>query len=622
MSRTVFTYSVKVYPNVFSCVCKNTETGKLHVFEISERSNQSDELYEFFSNGKHPKAPLFCGYGNFGYDDIIIAYFLEWHKDRPLWSSFVYDIFKFSDKLIKYNEERPEGDNPFIRYVKEKCFYSMDLMRMLFSSKRRTGLKFVQVVMNHDDIQEFNNGLKDNVPGDMIDSLLECHISDVNSIEELLNKRKEDVAQRLFIQEKWRINCLSMNNAKIAEEYLAKKCMRTMRIDRKALDVMRSHADTVDLKDVILPFVKYDHPKLQAVLNDIKNQTVSTTEKNGYENKFCIMNTVYSVGMGGIHSINTPGIFKPADDEYIQHLDAASQYPTLLIEWNFAPRHLKGFRELFVDVRASRLDAKHSGDNMTNRFLKDVLNIPIGKMYNNTSWMYDPKNAIGIRLNSQLILLMLIDRLLKLNVKIIQANTDGIVFLAKKKYKEQIQEQVKEIESLTRLTFEGCEYKAFYQYSCNDYFCVLTDNSIEKRGIFVTHTDVDKGMAPLIVPKAVINYFTTVQPVEGYIRSCTDITDFLMSQRVSRKYSMIYEHDPVQRINRWYASMNGRKLYRVEGDTWSDVLAKTGVTILNKFDNKPISERRINYQYYIEEACKIIRDMTQVQLSLFPDEDL
>jgi hypothetical protein len=46
------------------------------------------------------------------------------------------------------------------------------------------------------------------------------------------------------------------------------------------------------------------------------------------------------------------------------------------------------------------------------------------------------------------------------------------------------------------------------------------------------------------------------------------------------------------------------------------------VTILNKFDDIPITERHINYQYYIEEANKIIRDFTQVQLSLFADEDL
>lgn len=297
-------------------------------------------------------------------------------------------------------------------------------------------------------------------------------------------------------------------------------------------------------------------------------------------------------------------------------------YPSLLIEWNFAPQHLKGFRELFSDIKVERLEAKHTGQKLKNQFLKIVLNSVTGKMQAPTSWMYDPYNVFRIRINGQLILLMLVDRLLKLNVKIIQVNTDGVMFVAKKKDRNQIESYVKQVEDLTRLTFEGDEYKAFYQYAVNDYFGILNDDSVEEKGMFITHTTIGKGMAPLIIPKAVINYFKTGQSVRDYITGCTDIKDFLMSQRVDRKFKVLYGYDPVQQINRWYASTNGRKLYKVDGDSYHNMLAKSGVTILNKFDDIPITERHINYQYYIEEANKIIRDFTQVQLSLFADEDL
>lgn len=243
-------------------------------------------------------------------------------------------------------------------------------------------------------------------------------------------------------------------------------------------------------------------------------------------------------------------------------------------------------------------------------------------MQSPNSWMYDPKSIFKIRINCQLFLLMLIDRLLKVNAKIIQVNTDGVVFIAKKDKKEQIHEYVKEVENISKLTFDGDEYNEFYQYSVNDYFCTLSDGSVEKRGIFITHTTIDKGLSPLIIPKAVINYFLTGQTIRDFITSSTDIKDFLMSQRVDKKFKIIYGDEPVQRINRWYASTNGRKLYKVDGDSYSNMLVKSGVTILNKFDDIPIAERHINYQYYIEEANKIIRDLTQVQLSLFADEDL
>lgn len=97
-----------------------------------------------------------------------------------------------------------------------------------------------------------------------------------------------------------------------------------------------------------------------------------------------------------------------------------------------------------------------------------------------------------------------------------------------------------------------------------------------------------------------------------------------MSQRVDRKFKVLYGYEPVQQINRWYASINGRKLYKVDKETgsYSNMLVKSGVTILNKFDDIPITQRHVNYQYYIGEANNIIRDLTQVQLSLFADEDL
>lgn len=620
--RPVFVYDIEVFPNVFHCACKNTETKKYHLFEISSRKNQSEELYRFFGMGKHPKAPLFCGYNNHDYDDTVINYFIELFKQNKVWTDLVYTIFKFSNDLIKFNNEHGGGPNPFSRYKGNRYFHSMDLIRMLFASKLRVGLKSLQITMNYPNVLEFEGGFGESLPEDKIDDMITYNINDVDSTEELLNRCEKDVELRLFIEKEWGIDCLSMNSVKLAEEYLAKECMKIMKIDRKTLNEMRSPADTVKLNEVILPFIKFDHPKLQEVLEDMKKQEVSTLERKGYENKFCIRNVVYSVGVGGIHSINTPGIFKPAEDEYCGHLDVASLYPSLLIEWNFAPQHLKGFRELFSDIKVERLEAKHTGQKLKNQFLKIVLNSVTGKMQAPTSWMYDPYNVFRIRINGQLILLMLVDRLLKLNVKIIQVNTDGVMFVAKKKDRNQIESYVKEVEDLTKLTFEGDEYKAFYQYAVNDYFGILNDDSVEEKGMFITHTTIGKGMAPLIIPKAVINYFKTGQSVRDYITGCTDIKDFLMSQRVDRKFKVLYGYDPVQQINRWYASTNGRKLYKVDGDSYHNMLAKSGVTILNKFDDIPITERHINYQYYIEEANKIIRDFTQVQLSLFADEDL
>ena len=47
------------------------------------------------------------------------------------------------------------------------------------------------------------------------------------------------------------------------------------------------------------------------------------------------------------------------------------------------------------------------------------------------------------------------------------------------------------------------------------------------------------------------------------------------------------------------------------------MLKDSGVTILNTFDDIPIEARKINYNYYIGEAEKIVNSFVHQQLELF-----
>lgn len=303
-------------------------------------------------------------------------------------------------------------------------------------------------------------------------------------------------------------------------------------------------------------------------------------------------------------------------------LSRSAMYPSLLIEYQWGPRHLgKLFCDLFSGLKIERLEAKHTkGQEAKNMFLKIVLNAPTGKMQQEVSWMYDPFNVFKIRINGQLILLLLVDRLLDLGCEIIQCNTDGVVYKAKKSLKQSISNAISEVEKLTRLEFESDEYEAFYQYAINDYFGVLKGGKIEKKGMFITDTNLGKGLSPVIIPKAVIEYFVHNTPVTETIEKDRDIRDFLMSQAVDKKFKVVHGDKPVQRINRFYASTNGEYLFKENPDDNRDktnMLTKSGVTILNKFDDLPIENRKINYRYYVSEAKKIIADFTEQQLELF-----
>ena len=623
-NSVVIVYDIEIFPNVFHCTCKDTETNKLYFFEISNRKNQLTELVDFFFF-KNTGDKMFCGYNNKHYDDVIINYLIDFYykMDSLSYLKICNSLFNLSSTIVTSEE----GDtSKFKRWKYAKYFYSMDLLTMLFSSKLRVGLKEMQVTMHYKNVEEYSGDFSQFLPDSEIDNMIEYNINDVESTTELLNRLKDDVQLRLFIEKEYGIDALSMDSVKFGETLLLKKYCEETRLSEQYVKTLRSPMDYIPLKDVILPFISYKNPKLQDVLEDMKSQIVYSKERKGYEKKFVLSNVRYSIGVGGIHSLHTPRIFVPNDNEFIGHSDVASMYPSFIIKYKWIPRHLgKEFWQVYSQIYKERIEAKHSGQKLKNLALKLTLNSVTGKMQQETSWMYDPFSVFKIRINGQLILLMLVDRLLELNCKIVQVNTDGVMYIAQKTQRKAVQEAVSEVERLTQLTFESDDYEAFYQYAINDYFGVEKGYSqshdpklIEKKGMFITDPRLGKGLAPAIIPKAVINYFLTKQPTSEYIKNSKNIEDFLMYQRVDKKFKVLHGDVPIQRINRFYASTNDYSLFKVDPTgKVANMLTKSGVTILNKMNDIPIEGRHLNYQYYISEANKIISEFVYQQLELF-----
>ena len=623
-------YDIEVFPNTFHCVLLNTDNEELYKFEISERKNQIRELVQFFTNPKY----LLCGYNNKHYDDVVINYIID-YIDIMLCKS-IYDVtlslFNLSQTIINLEDG---NISKIKRWKYANYFESMDLLTMMFSSKLRVGLKSMQITMQYQNVQEYSGDFGSFLPKDKIDEMISYNINDVKSTYSLFNYlvKNGDIDLRLFIEQEYGFNALSMDSVKFGETLIAKKVCEELHINKRQLEQMRSPMDNIPLKDVILPFIRYKNPKFQEALEDMKKQVVSSKnrkpgEKN-YENKFVVSGVRYSIGVGGIHSLNEPRIYVPKEDEYLGHLDVASMYPSFIVRYGWFPRHLgKAGLAVYTQIYHERIQAKHSGQKQKNLALKLTLNSVTGKMQQETSWMYDPYSVFKIRINGQLILLMLADLLLQHSCEIVQVNTDGVMFIAKKAYKDAIMESVAKLEQLTKLSFEADSYEAFYQFAVNDYFGVVDGFSqsrnpklIEKKGMFITEPVLGKGLAPTIIPEAVINYFVYNIPVEDTIRNCDDIRKFLMSQRVDKKFKVEYNDKYIQRINRWYASTNGCYLYTVDESKtpvkYSNLLKKSGVTILNYIDDISTKNRKINYPYYISEARKIIDQLVCRQLDLF-----
>lgn len=188
----------------------------------------------------------------------------------------------------------------------------------------------------------------------------------------------------------------------------------------------------IDLSKVILPIVKFDTPILQEVLKDMKSQTVSPGRK-GYEKHFILDGLEYCVGVGGIHTVNKPEEVIPSNDQILSDIDVASLYPSMIIEHEFYPQHLgREFLEVYSQIKNERIEAKHNGNKIKNETLKLALNGLSGNLQNEHNFCYSPFTVMQIRINGQLLLLMLAERLIAIGCKIVQANTDGLFVLRPK----------------------------------------------------------------------------------------------------------------------------------------------------------------------------------------------
>lgn len=684
--KAVFVFDIEVFQNIFHCSVKDTETNTIYKFEISERKNQLRELVKFFKQvdkyitwGEYYTTTrqiesniIFCGYNNLHYDNPIINYIIEYEDTLMNHNVFTIcsSIFNLSKTITTSKEDNIDA---WKHWKYQIWFDTFDILTMLYSNKLRVGLKEIQVTMQYPNVQEFVCDWTKPLPLEDFDSMIDYNINDIESTSELLNRCKKDVDLRIAIEDEYGVRVLSKDSVNIGMKILTQKYLEKTGLTWWDIEGLRSPMDYIPLKDIILPFIKYDSPILNRVLEDMKSQVVSPGRK-GYENNFVFAGLRYTVGVGGIHSKNDPEIIIPKEDEMLIDIDVASLYPSILIEYGFYPKHLgPEFLEVYSQIKNERIEAKHNGDKVKNETLKLALNGLSGNLQNEHNFCYSPEAVMKIRINGQLLLLMLAEKLTQVGCRIIQANTDGLFVLLKKDNYQQINTICRNWEQLTKLTLEEERFEAMYQYAINDYIAVTTlypdmkkrflsgetiirkstkkpytcieeiqEDFIKTKGMFITKVLLGKGLSAKIIPEAIIKYFVDGIPVEQTIKECKDIKKFLMSEKTGKQWHVEYMNKEQQRTNRFYASTNGGYLwkwkdtghkegeiityiepyvgehkYKASARQYQNMLTASGVTLLNKFDDKPIEERKINYRYYLREALKIIEELQPRQLELF-----
>lgn len=412
-NKTVYIFDIEVFPNIFHCSVKNTETKEITHLEISSKRNDLMKIVDLFWQIKTEDQKsiwnknyttdlqfnvdkIMCGYNILHYDTPIINYIIDYHQimQYKTYREICQSIYNLNRLIIT------STDGNFTSWSKWKYkvyFESLDLLTMLYSQKLRVGLKEMQVTMQYHNVQEYDGDFCSDLPVSEIPNMVSYCDNDVNSTEALLYRCKKDIDLRIAIEDEYGVKVLNKDGVNIGMKIITQKYLEKTGQTWNQIKDLRSPCDQIPLKDVILPFVKFNTPVLQNLLSEIKELTVSPGRK-GLEKKFILGGVEHLFSVGGLHSVNKPEEIIPNENQILVDKDVTSLYPSMIIEHEFYPKHLgREFLEVYKQIKDERVAAKKAGDKIKNETLKLALNGLSGNLQNEHNFCYSPFTVMQIK---------------------------------------------------------------------------------------------------------------------------------------------------------------------------------------------------------------------------------
>ena len=459
-----------------------------------------------------------------------------------------------------------------------------------------------------------------------VPSMMHYNRNDVFIVCEVVRLYWQEIKLRYTISRSYKINAYNSSRSNMADELFNKFYSEFSNLQPYQWRGKKTERTIMSFKKVVFDNIKFKTKVLQDFLDDIKAVAITRTGKSDFERSVIIGETQYTIATGGLHTKDRPRNLKSklTDDGFIYvHYDIGSFYPSLICKYRIAPKHLDEgvFIKLVDYFRVTRLTAKRSEEPLVDGIPKEIvaeaLKIVINSIYGKFNYefgdLYDRMCTLRTTINGQLFILMLCEELELNGIPVVSGNTDGIVVKLYNNKKDKFNEITHNWEEYTGLTADSEEYSRYVCRDINNYIAQELDGKVDYKGDlnpYLYKENLQKGYDEPIVAEAVVEYFLHDKPVIETLYECRDILMFCKTQNIGRKYTACYidtEEHNIQRNVRFYVSNRGGNLFKKEiSGKLNNLCAGYKVTILNTLDDTSIEFRDINYNYYYQEAMKII----------------
>lgn len=359
---------------------------------------------------------------------------------------------------------------------------------------------------------------------------------------------------------------------------------------------------------------------------EIKSGIKFSDELKGLDIK--IGKSLYRMGIGGLHSKEKKQHFKASPGRWtITDHDVNSYYPTLMLLMNMypagtGPAFIEVFREIYntrLHAKAMQIKCEAAGDTegaenwkTISDGLKIVLNGTYGKLGSRYSFLFAPELMIRTTLSGQFALLMLIESFELSGIRVVSANTDGIVVVTPVGLEWLRDQCIKSWELKTCLETEATEYTAIYNANVNNYIAFKPDGKHKAKGWYGESGVVPKaspsGKSPGmdICNDAVLAYLRDGTPVAATIMACKDVRRFIVIKNANNPAGGAIEErtgENVGKALRYYFAVGVTTGFRYAGNG-NLVAGSTGTkSLMDLPDEFPTD---VDYAAYIEKALKML----------------